>query len=147
MRTELTVRQRKFVTEYLKTGNGTGAAKAAGYQGNSATLAVQANRLLRNSNVQEALVAPLIAQDVTKERIVEGLASMAFMEVQDRPRFEHKLRALELLAKHRGMFKESEQSGVLTTIQILQITNEIKEEENHEKAKRKIVNEPPSQGF
>lgn len=51
----LSHRQQAFVDAY--TGNGTAAARAAGYGGDDATLAVQASRLLKLPKIQQALAA------------------------------------------------------------------------------------------
>lgn len=51
MARELTPRQKKFVEEYLKDGNGTAAAVAAGYS--EKTAAAQASRLLKDEAVQQ----------------------------------------------------------------------------------------------
>ena len=48
-------RQRRFVAEFLKSGNGTQAALRAGYSENGA--AVQATRLLKNAKVCAAIEA------------------------------------------------------------------------------------------
>ena len=48
-------RQRRFVAEYLKDGNGTQAAIRAGFSENGA--AVQATRLLKNAKVRSAIEA------------------------------------------------------------------------------------------
>ena len=51
----MTERQRRFVAEYLKDGNGTQAAIRAGFSENGA--AVQATRLLKNAKVCAAIEA------------------------------------------------------------------------------------------
>ena len=74
----MTERQRKFVAEFLKSGNGTQAALRAGYSQNGA--AVQATRLLRNANVRSAIEAeraPVLARaKVTLEGHLEMLAAI-----------------------------------------------------------------------
>lgn len=52
---KLTPRQEKFVSEYLKTGNATKSAIAAGY--NEKTAAPAASRMLRNVKVSRAIEA------------------------------------------------------------------------------------------
>jgi len=53
----LDLRAQRFVDAYLGSaaGNGTAAAKAAGYKGNAATLAVQSTRMLKNAKVRKAI--------------------------------------------------------------------------------------------
>jgi phage terminase small subunit len=50
---KLTARQERFVQEYLATGNGSKAARNAGYSERTAT--VQGSRLLANVNIMEAV--------------------------------------------------------------------------------------------
>jgi len=50
---KLTFKQQRFVTEYIKHGNGQKAAEAAGYAKNSAR--IRAATLLTNSNVKAQL--------------------------------------------------------------------------------------------
>ena len=52
---KLTPKQQRFVSEYLKTGNATEAAKAAGYKGNNNTLRVVGAENLTKPNVIEAI--------------------------------------------------------------------------------------------
>ena len=55
---KLTLKQETFVSEYLKTGNATEAARRAGYQCKSDhAFEVQGNRLLRNAEVLRAIDA------------------------------------------------------------------------------------------
>ena len=55
---KLTLKQETFVSEYLKTGNATEAARRAGYQCKSDhAFEVQGNRLLRNAEVLRAIEA------------------------------------------------------------------------------------------
>jgi len=55
----LDLRAQRFVDAYLGSaaGNGTAAARAAGYKGTAATLAVQSTRLLKNAKVRKAIDA------------------------------------------------------------------------------------------
>lgn len=53
---KLTPKQQRFVTEYLKSGNATEAAKQAGYKCKSDhAYEVQGNRLVRNAEVAHAI--------------------------------------------------------------------------------------------
>lgn len=120
----LNPRQQAFVDAY--TGNGTAAARAAGYEGDDATLAVTANRLLKNAKVKEALdarrrTAEATAASVTATagRIATRLERQSFWtevmlgvgagmgaEMKDR------LKAAELLGKSEGDFIERHQHEV-----------------------------------
>lgn len=53
----LTHKQRLFIEHYIQTGgNGTAAARAAGYRGNTATLGVVAHENLNKPNIREEIV-------------------------------------------------------------------------------------------
>jgi phage terminase small subunit len=75
-RENLNPRQKRFVLEYLKDGNGTGAAIRAGYATSSA--AVHAHRLLKNEWVLEEIFAH---QDRVQERN-EALVDKTLRELQ-----------------------------------------------------------------
>jgi phage terminase small subunit len=81
----LTPKQAQFVEEYLVDLNGKRAAIRAGYSAKAAE--VQASRLLRNANVQQALHAAIQARsrrtEVTADRVVTELAKIAFANMQD----------------------------------------------------------------
>lgn len=81
---EINDRSEKFCNEYLVDLNGTQAVIRAGYSENGA--AVQAHRLLRNAKIQKR-IAELRKQmsltfDVTKERVLQELALVAFGDTQ-----------------------------------------------------------------
>lgn len=108
---ELTGKQAKFVDVY--DGNGTDAARLAGYSGNDDVLAVTAHRLLRNTKVRAAIEArletsmgPLIANREERQQL--------WTEIMSDPRFEarDRLKASELLGKSQADFTERhEHSG------------------------------------
>jgi phage terminase small subunit len=81
----LTPKQAQFVEEYLVDLNGKRAAIRAGYSAKAAE--VQASRLLRNANVQQALHAAIQARsrrtEVTADRVVTELAKIAFANMRD----------------------------------------------------------------
>jgi len=115
----LNAKQARFVDEYAIDRHGTRAAKAAGYSDHSAH--VQANRLLRQTKIQEALKAKeqQIAKrnEVSQNRVVQELKAIAFAEIgQDtddsgvfklheldsQTRLGEKLKALDQLCKLLG---------------------------------------------
>ncbi len=81
-REKLNPRQERFVSEYLKDGNGTQAAIRAGYATSSA--AVHAHRLLHNKRVLDKVRAHQNrvqrATEVTVERVVRELEAVAFSD-------------------------------------------------------------------
>jgi phage terminase small subunit len=106
----MTGKQEKFLAEYLKDFNGTAAARRLGYTEGSAR--TTAYRFLRSPAVREAL-----ARELTKPspaRVIAELQAVAFAEGSDEngsaTKLASKLRALELLGKHLGLFDPSAQT-------------------------------------
>jgi Terminase small subunit len=75
-------RQERFVLEYLKRGNGTKAAIAAGYAHSSA--AVHAHRLLKNERVLEKIRASkrrvLRRAEITDAKTLKAIAEVAYFD-------------------------------------------------------------------
>lgn len=107
----LTKKQERFVEEYLIDLNATAAARRAGYSAKTADRI--GPELLGKTCVSEAITEAMAARsertEVTQDQVVRELAGLAFREGEDEFRHSDKLRALELLGKHLGMFKEKEQ--------------------------------------
>lgn len=104
---ELTDRQARFCEEYLIDLNATQAAIRAGYSEKTAN--EQGARLLANVSVQEK-IAELKAErakrtEMTQDSVIQELAAVARAEIKG-VRAVDKLKALELLGKHLGMFVE-----------------------------------------
>ncbi len=101
----LTPKQRRFVEEYLVDLNGTQAAIGAGYS--KRTAQEQSSRLLSNVMVRRVIDAATEAlserTEVTVERVVNELSFVAF---EGEHKTSDKLKALELLGRHLGMFKD-----------------------------------------
>ncbi len=80
----LTAKQSRFTSEYLANGgNGTKAAEAAGYAGSYGTLRSVASENLRKPEIDMHIRARLAAQNVTPDRIIERLAEIAFLPLDD----------------------------------------------------------------
>ncbi len=81
---ELSPKQQRFVAEYLLDLNATRATIAAGYSENGA--AVQGSRLLMNANISAEIARrqAKLAQkyEITAERVLQGLASLAFFDIR-----------------------------------------------------------------
>ncbi|MBQ1952343.1 MAG: terminase small subunit [Alistipes sp.] len=107
---KLTTRQRRFVEEYIVDYNATQAAIRAGYSEGTAGGIGFEN--LRKPQIQAAIHEELEKQskrtNVTADRIVQELAAMAFERGADwtesKMKNNNKLRALELLGRHFGIF-------------------------------------------
>ncbi len=114
----LTEKQKRFVEEYLVDLNATQAAIRAGYSPKTAYSTGQ--RLLKNVEVQAAIQAAIKEREkrtqVTQDMVVEELRTVAFAQAADCTestlKYSNKLKALELLGKHLGMFTDKvEHSG------------------------------------
>jgi terminase small subunit-like protein len=70
-----------FVNEYLKCGNGTQAAIAAGYAPSDAR--VRASKLRRYPKIQQAIHSELARFAISRERVLEEYAALAFGDVGD----------------------------------------------------------------
>ncbi len=106
----LTSKQLKFIAAY--DGNGTKAARAAGYKGGDNALGVMANSLLRNHKIKAAIQArqakverPLIA---TREQR-QAFWTQVFNGLEGGATMSDRLRASELLGKSEADFTEKTQ--------------------------------------
>ena len=93
-----------FIEEYLKDLNATQAAKRAGYS--ERTAYSQGQRLLKDDEIQAVLSEKMQARsertEVTVDAVVAELSKLGFGEEMPRD----KIRALELLGRHLGMFTD-----------------------------------------
>ena len=112
MSAKLTPKQEKFVQEYLIDLNATQAAIRAGYKPKAAYASGAEN--LKKPQIQEALTAAMKEREkrttITADMVLNELAAVAFDCADDcrdsRLRYTNKLKALELIGKHLGMFTE-----------------------------------------
>ncbi len=106
----LTEKQKRFVAEYLVDLNATQAAIRAGYSENTAGVIGAEN--LKKPNIAEAIQKAIDSRNertgVTQDYIINKLKEIADKKASDRTeselKYSHKIRALELLGKHLGMF-------------------------------------------
>ena len=113
-------RHRAFVRHYLDTGNGTKSAILAGYSEKSAAAA--ASRLLTNPEIRSAIDAELQRQaeisGISDRYVLEGIRAIA----DDRTaRNADRLRAFELLGKHRRLFVEKIEQDTQITVTLERI--------------------------
>jgi len=110
----LSRKQRKFIDEYVaNNGNGTAAARAAGYSDSSDNvLAQQARQNLSNPKIFGAI--ELQGLQITPERVQERLAVLS-LDAQASGQFGPAVRAEELLGKSIGMWidRSLQLTGVL----------------------------------
>lgn len=106
-RHRLTQKQIRFVREYALHGNGTEAARRAGYQQDANGLGVQAHDNLRKPNVKAELerVSALIAPEITPMRVQRRLHEISHAS-QEAGQFGPAVRSEELLGKSIGMWVE-----------------------------------------
>ncbi len=126
-------RQRKFVDEYILTGNASESARRAGYS--AKTAGSIGERLLKNVEVRAALDERIKAasteKTLTQNQLLEFLSAVVKGEVCDqqlmtrligkgcsvienveiRASVQNRIRAAELLLKIQGAFKEVDQQN------------------------------------
>lgn len=112
---KLTEKQKRFCEEYLIDLNATQAAVRAGYSPKTASrIAVE---LLNKTHVSQYLAKLMQVRSestkITSEQVVKELEKIAFSDTEITGK--EKMKALELLGKHLGMFQNqnSDESKVL----------------------------------
>jgi len=115
-RAQLTRKQLNFVQEYAHLGNGTEAARRAGYKGSANALGVQAHHNIRHPKIASAIKEEMSKGQVgvTPQRVQQRLHDIS-LAAQDAGQFGPAVRAEELLGKSIGMWidQKLELSGVL----------------------------------
>ncbi len=108
MNAKLTPRQAAFVREYLVDLSATSAAARAGYSAKTAHSS--GPRLLANVGVAAAIAAAQAKRaakvEITAEKVLGELAGIGFAEGSEPEPGAVRVRALELVGKHLGMFTE-----------------------------------------
>ena len=105
----MTDKQRRFADEYLLDLNATRAYKAA-YPSvrRDETAATAGGRLLRNVHVQnyvqERMKDRQTRTEISQDMVLREIAAIAFETDSEAVSVKDKLRALELLGKHLGLF-------------------------------------------
>jgi phage terminase small subunit len=106
--TKLNPKQKHFVEEYLKTYNAAEACRLVGFSESMANKLMQ-NPLVSNE-INKGIDISLKKAKVDNRSVLGQLAQIAMEQdpVTKGMRWSDKLRALELLGKHLGMFREQE---------------------------------------
>lgn len=108
---KLTLKQERFVQEYLVDLNATAAAKRAGYSGkNAGKIGPELLGKTRiSAAIQEAIRARQERTEVTQDYVIEKLKAIADRQASDAPESELKyssqIKAIELLGKHVGAWE------------------------------------------
>jgi phage terminase small subunit len=114
-----TLKERKFVKEYAKDGNGTRAASEVYDVSNNNSAAVIASQNLSRLNIYDVLDRAGVTDDKIAETIGEGMqankpisavggrdASEASVDFIDVPDWPSRLKATELASKMKGHLKD-----------------------------------------
>lgn len=115
----LTEKQKRFIDEYLIDLNATAAAARAGYKDPN-----KGRQLVTKSNVSQAIATRLKDRqqrtEITQDYVLRNLKKIAekSMGYSDAPHQQAATKALELLGKHLGMFRESVQMDGELRIQV-----------------------------
>lgn len=108
---ELTDMQEKFAVEYVKSGNATASAINAGYSEKTAD--VQGSRMTRNvkimRRIRELKEEMGMQVDTEEDTILEMLKQISEdMNAET----NHRLKAIEMIAKIRGYYKDAPEINV-----------------------------------
>lgn len=118
----LTEKQKRFIDEYLIDLNATAAAIRAGYSEKTAN-EIGSQNLVKLS-IQKAIAERLKERqqrtEITQDYVLRNLKKIAekSMGYSDAPHQQAATKALELLGKHLGMFRESVQMDGELRIQV-----------------------------
>ena len=118
----LTEKQDRFAQEYIIDLNAKQAAIRAGYSEKTAEQI--GYQLLQNTSVQEVIQKAIADRqkrtEVTQDMVVEELRAVAFSKAADYTdstlKYSNKLKALELLGRHLGMFTDKVENKNDTTV-------------------------------
>lgn len=118
----LTAKQERFVQEYLVDLNATQAAARAGYKN-----AEKGRQLVTNGNVSAAIQKAKAERqkrtEVTQDYVIEKLKEIAEKPASDCTesdlKYANKLKALEMLAKHTGVFDKQDNSAADSVVKVI----------------------------
>jgi phage terminase small subunit len=130
---KLTPKQEKFCQEYIVDLNATQSAIRAGYSVRTARSLGQEN--LTKPDIQERLSELRSEQEkrveITADAVLKELASIGFGSLSEMEGFRgsDKIKALELLGKHKGIFVDKLEmsgpgGGPISTVDLSKLTDE-----------------------
>jgi len=118
----LTAKQQAFCEEYLVDLNATQAALRAGYCANSVNKVGPANlvKVGISKEIHRLRAERSDRTQVKADAVVNELAGIAFGKLSKKPSYSNKLTALDLLAKHLGLYEaDNKQKAPITLIDII----------------------------
>jgi phage terminase small subunit len=119
----LTTRQALFVDSFVTSGNMTQAAIVAGYSHKSAR--ITGSQAMTNPNIVKAIDAKRVAiasnMGITAERVASEIERVAFGTTIQALTNESKLKALEMLAKYTGLYRDTSDSQAMPIINHVEI--------------------------
>ena len=126
-RAKLSLKQERFVKEYARSGNGTNAAKKAGYR-DGPGIRVTAHRQLTKANVSQAIQGELarIALKVTPDRVQRRLDEISH-EAQADGQYGPAVRAEELLGKSIGMWVDQSVNVTVSSEHVQALLNQARQ--------------------
>ncbi len=113
MEKKLTLKQQRFITEYIKTGNGTQSAITAGYSKHTAN-EIAAENLAKPSiklKIEKVMSEEAKKLGITAEYVLSNIKQIA--ENESEKVIPTKLKANELLGRHLKLFHEGEMDVTL----------------------------------
>ena len=126
---ELTPKQKRFCEEYAVDFNGTQAAIRAGYSVNTANVIASQNltKLNVHNEIEKLTTEKSIRTEITADKILQSIAKIALAEKDVSNR--DKLKALEMLGKHFGLFEKADERFTETIKQSVsvEVTGEVPE--------------------
>ena len=116
---KLTPKQKRFVAEYLKTGNATESARRAGYAGNANTLGQVGDENLKKPNVAKAIEKANAKRDERLELEADWELKQC-LDILEECRREGDLKtaiqAVNTVGKLRGKFVQKIEVGLADSV-------------------------------
>jgi len=105
----MTLKQKRFIKEFIKHGNATKAARIAYRYTNNNTCSATGSRLLRNVKVQEEIAKYLQSEGLNLQLVLKSLKTNLVKGAGVNAKASDSNRAAELLLKVAGAFEQAKQ--------------------------------------